>query len=459
MNTDRPWWLDAAFYHVYPLGYCDAPDENTQGQPLQPRIRALGDDLERIRDLGFNALYLGPIFESGSHGYDTNDYFALDGRLGDNDDLAGFVQRAHETGMRVVLDGVYNHVGRGFWAFRRLLEEGPGSRYRDWFRGVSFDSDNRFGDGFVYQGWEGVEELVTLNHDNPDVREHLLEAAVHSLERFGVDGIRLDVAYSLPFDFLEALGSALRARRPDFWLLGEVIHGDYAAFVAPGRLSSVTNYECYKGLWSSCNDRNLHEIAHSLNRLFGVGGMLAAPVEAGKLPYGFADNHDVSRIASTLTNPGHIFPLYALLWTMPGIPSVYYGSEYGVRGDKKDGDKGLRPARDEVVRAEENGSELAAFVGELNRVRSLSEALRVGGYRQVAVESTLLAFERFTDDAEVLVAVNIDSNPTELALGEPGRYECLFSGEQVVVDSSHPIPVPAYGARVLRGRYTGSRAV
>jgi glycosidase len=180
--------------------------------------------------------------------------------------------------------------------------------------------------------------------------------------------------------------------------------------------------------------------------------MLAAAVEAGKLPYSFADNHDVSRVASTLTNPGHIFPLYALLWTMPGIPSVYYGSEYGLQGDKKHGDSGLRPPRDEVIRAQRTDTELAAFISELNRVRSLSEALRIGGYRQVAVQSTLLAFERFTDDARVLVAVNIDSGPTELAVGEPGRYECLFSGEEVVVDSAHPIPVPAYGARVLRRR-------
>ncbi len=450
MNIDRPWWLDAAFYHVYPLGYCGAPVENTDDTPTQPRLRALGEDLGRVRSLGLNALYLGPIFESGSHGYDTNDYFSLDRRLGDNDDLVALVRAAHEAGLRVVLDGVYNHVGRDFWAFRRLREEGAGSRYRDWFRGVSFDHDNRFGDGFVYQGWEGVEELVALNHENPEVREHLLEAAVHWLEHFGIDGIRLDVAYSLPFEFLEALGSELRSRRSDFWLMGEVIHGDYAGFVAPGRLESVTNYECYKGLWSSCNDRNLHEIAHSLNRLFGAGGMLTAAVESGKLPYSFADNHDVSRIASALTTPEHLFPVHALLWTMPGIPSVYYGSEYGLQGLKGDGDAGLRPTRDEVVAARQNGAELATFIAELNRVRLLSEALRVGAYRQVAVASTLLAFERSTGDAVVLVAVNIDSNPTELPVDEPRRYECLFSGEELSVDASHPIPVPAYGARILR---------
>lgn len=454
MGIAESWWHRATFYHIYPLGYCGAPTVNDGSGPPVARIDAITGDLDRIVSLGFNALYLGPLFESGSHGYDTHDYFRLDRRLGDDDDLVALVEAAHERGVAVVIDGVYNHVGRGFEPFVRLREEGEGSVYRSWFCGVDFTADNRFGDGFVYEGWEGVEELVALNHEEPAVREHLIRAAGHAVERFGVDGIRLDVAYSLPLGFIEALSGALRELRADVWLMGEVIHGDYAAFVAPGRLDSVTNYECYKGLWSSFNDRNLHEIAHSLDRLFGPGGLLADALSRGSVPYSFADNHDVDRLASRLTTADHVFPLYAILSTMPGIPSVYYGSEYGIRGRKDDGDATLRPAADEIDR---DRPELAAYLRELNRVRASSMALRLGGFRLLGVDSATLLFARACPRGTetVLVAVNADPEPTQLEVPADlrGRYECLFSGEEVSVDSaSGLVDVPARGARVLRRR-------
>ena len=457
MGIAESWWHRAAFYHIYPLGSCGAPEVNDGAGPAVPRIDAITSDLDRIVSLGFNALYLGPLFESGSHGYDTHDYFRLDRRLGEDDDLASLVAAAHERGVAVVVDGVYNHVGRGFEPFVRLREEGPDSPYRSWFRGVDFAADNRFGDGFVYEGWEGVEELVALNHDNPEVREYAIRAAEHALERYDVDGIRLDVAYSLPFEFIDALARRVRGLRADAWLMGEVVHGDYAAFLAPGRLDSVTNYECHKGLWSSFNDRNLHEIAHSLDRLFGGGGLLADALARGNVLYNFADNHDVDRLASKLAADDHAFPLYAILWTMPGIPSVYYGSEYGIRGRKDQGDSALRPAADEIRRER---PELAAYLRELNEVRASSAALRTGDFRLLGVDSATLLFARTSPGGStpaggetVLVAVNADPEPTQLVAPPEarGRYECLFGGEEVGLDpSSGLLDVPARGARVLR---------
>ncbi|MFW5743924.1 MAG: alpha-amylase family glycosyl hydrolase [Spirochaetota bacterium] len=457
MSIVESWWHGATFYHIYPLGYCGAPRVNDASQSPVTRIDAITRDLDRIVSLGFNALYLGPVFESGSHGYDTHDYFRLDRRLGEDDDLASLVAASHERGIAVVLDGVYNHVGREFEPFVRLRAEGESSPYRAWFRGVDFGSDNRFGDGFVYDGWEGVEDLVALNHDEPEVREHLIRAAEHAVERYGVDGIRLDVAYSLPFAFLDALAARLRSLKADAWLMGEVIHGDYAAFVAPGRLDSVTNYECYKGLWSSFNDRNLHEIAHSLDRLFGPGGLLADALARGSVPYNFADNHDVDRLASRLATEDHVFPLYALLWTIPGIPSVYYGSEYGMTGRKEQGDEALRPA---VVDMRRDRPELAAYLRELNEVRARSAALRTGDFRLLAVDSATLLFARTSrlepasaGEETLLVAVNADPDPTQLVVPPDmrGDYECLFGGESVTVDSTLGlIDVPARGTRVLR---------
>jgi glycosidase len=447
------WWREATFYSIYPLGYCGAPRANDAVSEPVPRIRRIITDLHRIASLGFTGLYLSPVFESGSHGYDTHDYFTLDRRLGTDDDLAALVDAAHERNIRVVLDGVYNHVGRGFWAFQRLREEGTGSEYRRWFHGVDFGHDNRFGDGFVYHGWEGVDELVALNHSEPAVREHLIEAAEHAIDRYNIDGLRLDVAYSLPFDFLEELSGRVRERRGDFRLVGEVIHGDYAAFVQEGRLQSVTNYECYKGLWSSFNDRNMHEIAHSLNRLFGSGGLLSDALEAGRLPYNFVDNHDVSRIASTLERRHHIYPLHALLFTMPGVPSVYYGSEYALPGHKEQGDDALRPDRDAIDAAQRDGDRrLAGYVRELNAVRASSEALKRGGYRQLAVDNGSLVFERSADGESVVVAVNADPDPTTVSLpaSVAGSYRCLFSGQSVRIDRERPtLDVPSYGARVI----------
>lgn len=460
MHETNSWWEYATFYAIYPLGYCGAPAVNDRVCAPTPRIRRVTDDLDRISGLGFNALYLGPIFESGSHGYDTRDYFQVDRRLGTNDDVARLVAAAHDRGIRVVLDAVYNHVGRGFEPFERLRAEGPASPYRDWFHGVDFDRDNRFGDGFVYEGWEGVEELVALNHECPAARAHLLAAARHAFERYGIDGLRLDVAYSLPEDFLDELGREVRSVRPDAWLLGEVIHGDYASYLRPDRLDSITNYECYKGLWSSFNDRNLHEIGHSLRRLFGEEGLLRPALKTGRLPYSFADNHDVDRLASRLDEPLHAFPLYGLLWTMPGLPSVYYGSEYAARGRKEDGDAALRPAMSELRR---DRSDLARFIGELNAVRAASAALRAGLYEQLAVESAAIVFRRSVAGESVVVAVNADPDPATVALppSATGSYECLFGGGRVELGSAAAagatavepeIEIPARGVRLLRRR-------
>ena len=458
------------FYHVFPLGYCGAAERHDPWNPASsgsnPSLSQLTNDLSRIAELGFTALYLGPVFSSSSHGYDTADYFHVDARLGNDDDLTALVARAHELGLAVVLDGVFNHVGREFWAFRDVREKGRASNYVDWFRGLSFGQDNRFADGFVYEGWEGVEELVALNHENTDVQEHLLQAAEHWIDRYAVDGIRLDVAYSLPFWFLDQLGERVRARRPDFWLLGEVIHGNYPEFVVPGRLDSVTNYECYKGLWSSFNDRNLFEIAHSLERLFAEGGLLSDALARGRLPYNFADNHDVDRIASTLTEPDHLLPVLTLLFSMPCVPSVYYGSEYGIPGSKADGDTALRPGRDAVLEhasGSDRAAAIAAFVTQLCGIRGSHPVLGHGVYEPLLVRNTALAFSRRDGEHHLLVAVQTEAIPTQIELPDAcvGSYRSLFDGQQVTVGADRLLNIPAHGSVILQrmDKASGPRSV
>lgn len=245
------WTDEAIFYHIYPLGLCGAPPRNDFTSPPTPRLEQLYPWLEHIQSLGANALYLGPLFESTTHGYDTADYFHLDRRLGTDETLRRFSAALHARGLRLVLDGVFNHVGRDFWAFRDVQANHARSPYRDWFSNLCFDGRSPFNDPFQYEGWNGHYELVKLNLHHPAVKEHLFLAVETWIGEFNIDGLRLDAADCLDFTFMQELSAFCRRLRPDFWLMGEVIHGDYRRWANPVTLDTVTNYECYKGLYSS----------------------------------------------------------------------------------------------------------------------------------------------------------------------------------------------------------------
>src|SRR5699024_7777667 len=259
-------------------------------------------------------------------------------------------------GLKVMLDGVFNHVGRGFWAFEDVRRNRHASRYKDWFH-ISFDGDTNYGDGFWYEAWEGCNELVKLNLHNPEVRQYIFDAVRAWVRDYDIDGLRLDVAYCLDLGFLAELRSVTDGLKPEFALVGETLHGDYNRWMNDHACHSVTNYECYKGLYSSFNSGNMHEIAYSLNRQFGSEQWC---LYTGKHLLSFVDNHDVSRIATILTDKNCLKPIYGLLFGMPGTPAVYYGSEWGMEGDKKNGDPVLRP---EVVKQEEK--ELAQRIADV----------------------------------------------------------------------------------------------
>ena len=394
------WFKQAVVYQIYPLGLCGAPAEN-DGH-LEHRILRLLDWAEHIRALGADTVLLNPVFDSDRHGYDTRDYFHLDPRLGTDDDLAQVCQTFHQAGLRVLLDGVFNHVGRGFWAFRDVQEKKWDSPYKDWFH-LDFGGNTNYSDGFWYEGWEGHNELVKLNLCNPAVVEHQFQAIRSWVERFDIDGLRLDVAYCLSPDYLRKLRSFTQSLKPDFVLVGETLHGDYNRWMGPELCHSVTNYECYKGLWSSFNSLNLFEIAHSLNRQFGPEQWT---LYKGAHLLSFLDNHDVTRIASQLTDPDHLRPAYALMFGMPGVPAVYYGSEWGIQGEKRDGDAALRPALEKP-----EWNDLTDFIAKLARAKRNSPALCHGGYRNVLLTNRQLIFERACPEERVLVAINADHQP------------------------------------------------
>ncbi len=430
------WANDAVFYHIYPLGFCGAPGRNDFTAPPTPRLEAIYDWLDHIHALGVNALYLGPLFEASTHGYDTADYSRVDRRLGDNETLRLLIEELHRRSIRVILDGVFNHVGRDFFAFKDVQEHGAVSIYRHWFAGLRFDAQSPYGDPFTYDTWNGHYRLVKLNLHHPEVRAYLLDTVHGWIDAFGIDGLRLDAADSVLPDFLRELAQSCHAHRPNFWLMGEVVHGDYRQWVNGQMLDSVTNYECYKGLYSSLVDRNFFEIAYAFNRQFGAGGLYAG------LPlYAFVDNHDVNRVASHLNNPAHLYPLYALLFTMPGVPSIYYGSEWGITGTRNPhGDAELRPQIDRrALDRTEIGRDLVPAIRRLTEVRHALPALRHGGYQQLFVDHEQFVFARQTAEQCVIVAVNAAERPMPVAFNIPIPHgarliDVLNNGEEFHLD-------------------------
>ena len=433
------WVYNSVFYQIYPIGFCGAPVHN-DGECV-PRIRKLMDWSEYLGNLGVDSILLNPIFESDNHGYDTRDFRKIDCRLGTNEDFADVCASLHEHNVKIVLDGVFNHVGRGFWAFQDVLEKRWDSPYKDWFH-INFDGNSCYNDGFWYEGWEGHFELVKLNLKNPAVVDYLLDCVKFWVSEFDIDGLRLDVAYSLDHDFMRRLRSYTQEIKPDFALIGEVLFGDYNLIVNDSMLHSCTNYECYKGLYSSFNSMNLFEIAHSLHRQFGADQWC---IYRGKHLMTFADNHDVTRLASILTNKEHIPLAYGLMLGMPGIPCLYYGSEWGQTGEKApDNDYALRPCFEKPM-----PNELTDYIKKLNAVRQKSDALCSGTYKNVVIQNHQLVFSRSSEKERVIVAVNAAADSYTAWNQElNGKALELLSGEEVNLDGK--LELPPYSVQYLK---------
>lgn len=433
------WVYNSVFYQIYPIGFCGAPVHN-DGECV-PRIRKLMDWSEYLGELGVDSILLNPIFESDNHGYDTRDFRKIDCRLGTNEDFADVCASLHEHHVKIVLDGVFNHVGRGFWAFQDVLEKRWDSPYKDWFH-INFDGNSCYNDGFWYEGWEGHFELVKLNLKNPVVVDYLLDCVKFWVSEFDIDGLRLDVAYSLDHDFMRRLRSYTQEIKPDFALIGEVLFGDYNLIVNDSMLHSCTNYECYKGLYSSFNSMNLFEIAHSLHRQFGADQWC---IYRGKHLMTFADNHDVTRLASILTNKEHIPLAYGLMLGMPGIPCLYYGSEWGQTGEKApDNDYALRPCFEKPM-----PNELTDYIKKLIAVRQKSDALCNGTYKNVVIQNHQLVFSRSSEKERIIVAVNAAADSYTAWNQElNGKALELLSGEEVNLDGK--LELPPYSVQYLK---------
>ena len=419
------WYNEAIFYHIYPLGLTGAPKENDYGTPVH-RLNTLLPWIDHIKEIGCTALYIGPLFESVGHGYETTDYKKLDSRLGTNEDLTNFVKACHDKGIRVIFDGVFNHTGRDFFAFRDIQKNREHSQYVNWYCNVNFGGNTEYNDGFSYENWGGYNLLVKLNQRNPEVQNYICDVIRFWVSEFDIDGIRLDAADVLDFDFMRILRHTADEVKKDFWLMGEVIHGDYSRWVNGQTLHSVTNYALHKALYSGHNDHNYFEIAHTVKYLQNMGDLDL---------YNFVDNHDVERIYTKLQNKAHFAPVHVLLYTLPGVPSIYYGSEFGIDGKKeKFSDASLRPALnlDDYVDSTTKNP-CTALIAALGKVRQGTPALSYGSYAELALTNRQFAFARDLDGMRVIVTVNNDDSDAEMNLptGSAPEYVGALTGQKV----------------------------
>ncbi|HEY2284773.1 MAG TPA: alpha-amylase family glycosyl hydrolase [Streptosporangiaceae bacterium] len=396
----------AIWWHVYPLGFLGAGTgpAGAAGRPLD----ALGDWLGYAADLGVSGLALGPVFASATHGYDTLDYFRIDGRLGDDGSLDRLVEAAGRRGLRILLDGVFNHVGAGYPQFQRVLAGTATPQEAAWFVPAAAAAD---GGGPAYRTFEGHGGLIALNHDHPPVADFVAGVMEHWLGR-GVSGWRLDAAYAVPRAFWAAVLPRVRARYPAAYFAGEVIHGDYSAFVRESEVDAVTQYELWKAIWSSLNDGNLFELAWALKR---HDELLATFV-----PWTFAGNHDVTRIASQLTDERHLGHALAVLFTVAGTPAVYYGDEQGFRGVKEDragGDDEIRPAFPAGGPAglAASGWPVYRLHQELIGFRRRHPWLHDAAAAVTRLTNAFLAYECASGAGRVLVALNVGDAPQQVA--------------------------------------------
>ena len=403
------WFNEVTFYHIYPIGAFDAPKTNEGEATEGSRILQLLDWIPHLKELGIGALYIGPIFESATHGYDTADYFMPDTRLGTKEEFQTVFAALHENGIRIILDGVFNHVGRCFAPYRDVCEKGEASPYRWWFANLNFGWGNPLGDPVTYTNWGGDWNLVKLNLGNPDVRNYLLSAVGSWIDDYDIDGLRLDAADVIDQQLFRDLNRYTKSRKPDFWLMGEFMNCANCQAIQPDMLDSITNYECWKGMYSSCNSGNLYEISYGINRQTNPEwGMYR-----GKYLYNFVDNHDVTRLASMLTDRRCLKPLYTMLLTMPGIPSIYYGSEWAMEGQKGKGAEADYPLRKPMTKADmENGdADLMRHIAELSKFRNHSRVLQYGSYKNVREGNRELLYARELDGKVIFVALNISDRP------------------------------------------------
>ena len=429
---NEPAWVEhVIWWHVYPLGFVGAFPSDAAPEAHEHRLRRIAEWFDHAIALGASGIALGPIFASRTHGYDTTDHYRIDPRLGDDDDFDYLIAEARQRGLRVLLDGVFNHVGTEFPRYREAAHDDAAAR---WFRGRPGNFDT----------FEGHDGLLTLNHDNPEVADYAVDVMDHWLRR-GADGWRLDAAYAVPDQFWTSVLPRVRQSHPDAWFVGELIHGDYAAVVRQAGFDSATQYELWKAIWSGINDGNFFELDHALQRHAGFLDSFA--------PLTFVGNHDVTRIASQLERPEHLAHALVILMTVGGVPSIYAGDELGYRGVKEErfgGDDAVRPEfGSPPVQLDDRGVEIWSLHQYLIGLRRRHPWLYAASTSALRLENRQYMYQTRHGDEALIVALNIDETPMQVRL-ERGPAEVIAGSGAPPLEVVKTLAVEPHGWRILR---------
>jgi cyclomaltodextrinase len=397
------WAKRGIFYHIYPLGFFNAPKHNKDEAATIDRLAGIRNYYDHLKKLGINVIQFGPVFESVSHGYDTIDYMKIDHRLGTNELFKGIVRELHEKGFKVILDGVFNHVSREFDAFKDIQQYKQNSWRKHWHF-IDFSKNSPYNDGFDYKNWEGHYELVKLNLNEKDVREYIFSVASYWLKEMEIDGWRLDVAYQIASEFWRAFRQVCKNIKPDCFLLGEMIHGPYTNWIGPNLLDAGTGYQIYKSIWSALNSNNLYELKAVLERSFHPEWGLFKKIAL----VNFLGNHDTTRIHSILIEEPLLYPAFIFLFTTNGIPKIYYGDEIGMTGVK------TQHSDDEIRKPmplindpwPPNGEAIFEHVRKLIQIRKANHALMYGELKPLYADKHILVFLRRSSVQTLLIIIN-----------------------------------------------------
>ena len=411
-----PSWLnDAIIYHIYPLGFFGAPkfSANEPGKVIN-RFENIRNYYNHFLELGINTIQFGPIFESVSHGYDTTDYFVIDHRLGTNELFKEIVAELHDLGIRVIVDGVFNHVGREFKSFIDIKENRQYSTKKNWHF-IDFNGNNSYNDGFSYQDWEGYQELVRLNLSNNEVKDYFFDVCKFWLGDIKIDGWRLDVAYQIDVEFWKEFRKVCKEINSNSVLIGELVHGDYTKWVGEDRLDSGTDYQVQKSIWSSIKSVNMYELKNVIDIAYNKRGR-----HKDLLMMNFLGNHDTNRIASVIKTE-QLIPAFLILLTLHGYPKIYYGDELAVRGEKTahSDDEIRKPMIDLADQWPEFGKELFKNIQQFITIRKDIPALRYGTIAfidPIDWDPTIIIYSRETSTQKVIIIVNTQEQTKSVSI-------------------------------------------
>lgn len=402
------WVAEAIFYQIFPERFANGdPSNDPPGVApwgdLPTRTNFFGGDLQGIlerldylQELGVNALYLNPIFDSPSnHKYDTRDYFAVDPAFGDMALLKRLVDELHRRGMRAILDGVFNHCGKQFAPFQDLILNGSASKYRDWFQVRAFPVTE---EPLSYMTCGGAPFLPKFNHRNPEVRQFLLKVARYWVEEAGIDGWRLDVPFKVPFDFWREFRQALRALKPDLYLVGEVWRDPHPWVAGSDIFDGVTNYTLRDLLLDYAHTKFLD----AEDFAFETGQLAARLGAAQSGMLNLLGSHDTPRILSLLRGDLDLLRIVCTyLFTSPGAPLIYYGDEVGMLGEN---DPDCR--RTMVWGAARWNPRVVELYRQLIDLRRAHPALRRGVRRTLLTFNGVFAYKMSLKEDEVIVVLN-----------------------------------------------------